>query len=87
MPLLDRKDNLSLAVNSNKVATVRPMPIIHRDCCEIDLSRFLILNLDRLTGKIRDFGTENHQKLEIFRICDSVCVFRNSLVSIGGIAA
>ena len=50
-----------------------------RDCCEIDLWRLLTLNLDRLTRKMWDFGTKNHQKLEISGFCDSVCVFRNSL--------
>ena len=27
-----------------------------------------------------DFGTKNHRKLEISGFCDSVCVFRNSLI-------
>lgn len=35
--------------------------------------------MDRLTGKMRDFANKNDPKLDIFRICDFVCVFRNSL--------
>ena len=47
--------------------------------CEIDLSRFVAMDLDRLTAKMRYIGTKYHHKLEIFGTCDSVCVFRNSL--------
>ena len=52
-----------------------------RNHYEIDLSRKLTLNLDRLTGEMRDIGNENYQKFEIFKISDSVCEFRNSLAS------
>ena len=37
--------------------------------------------MDRFTGKMQVFGDKNQQKLEIFGICDSVCVFRNGLSS------